>query len=408
MIRQLLASLPLVALGVMTSSASAHGETLVRIFNVGQGDGTLIYCPVADATDPDQLTQATTILVDFGSAQAPEFVAPTDAAGFPLSLDAGRGSENILKDNLMRALGRTNPTNLNYSSRPPLRGYDAPVIDHLIITHADDDHWKKLWPLVEKGFIDVRNAYVAGSASEWGEGEFTAVGFAANSYALNSLTRYRTLHRDAGFGSTIPLCGDPNGENLQFRFLMAGWENGTDANDRSVVMLMRHTDASGVSDMWFMADAMADLEAQVANTYRYDFDTTNTGRTSLGNPDEIYLRIGHHGSNTSSTRAFLRMFPKLDGAYVSASFTSKFLHPRCDPLINVSNKVAPVSPDVFNVPCWGTERDAHNRLKRKRGTGSGPDTLAPQALPLRVVSTAREPITGQQDPLDIFIYFGGS
>jgi beta-lactamase superfamily II metal-dependent hydrolase len=115
--------------------ALASAETLVRLFNVGQGDGIIIYCPVSNAHDAAQLHRTHKILIDLGSTERREslLTPAVDITGTPISAPAAR---NVLIENVKRAL--TNSSG-------------ARAVDELIITHADADHYNLLPNLLDDG-----------------------------------------------------------------------------------------------------------------------------------------------------------------------------------------------------------------------------------------------------------------
>ena len=169
------------------------------------------------------------------------------------------------------------------------------TIDVVVATHMHSDHIG--------GLIDVLERY---------EVEHIIEGF--ESYDSATFTAWRAAVRDEGsvvteavadtvisLGSSISLTVIYPNESR------AGLET-RDANSESVVVLLRHNDVS----MLFTGDAETDNEAEMVSGNRLI-------------PVDV-LKVGHHGSKTSTTEAFLSVVhPQV--ALISVGAGNRYGHP---------------------------------------------------------------------------------
>lgn len=168
-------------------------------------------------------------------------------------------------------------------TRPYLLGQGIRRLDGLFLTHFDGDHVEGYLDIAED--VDVHRAYV----SHVVEGH----------PVLEKLKEKRVPIHLIGAGDSLPL---PNGE---VRVLHPGHLNGEDENDRSFTLeftLLGNT-------FLFTGDATAEVEKEIP----------------LDRPVDV-LKLGHHGSASSSSASFLeRARPR--AAIVSAGRNNEYGHP---------------------------------------------------------------------------------
>lgn len=90
-----------------------------------------------------------------------------------------------------------------------------------------------------------------------------------------------------------------------------------DTNNNSIVIMYTHTNPNGDTKWLFMGDAEADIEAELLE--------------SNFNLDADVLKVGHHGSNTSSSQDFIEaVSPEV--ALISVGKDNKYGHPHDETL----------------------------------------------------------------------------
>lgn len=178
---------------------------------------------------------------------------------------------------------------------PLLRARRRDHIDLLVITHPHPDHYGGLGAIADA--FPIAELWDTGQAAgEAPDGELSAL-----------------LARLAARGTRVrrppSLCGAPRdlgGVRFDVLWPCPRWDPGWDPNDNSLVLRVRY----GARTLLLAGDAEAHTEAALA------------GR--LGRAD--VLKVGHHGSRTSSSAAFLdEVAPWL--AIVSAGPANRFGHP---------------------------------------------------------------------------------
>ena len=165
-------------------------------------------------------------------------------------------------------------------------------IDLVVLTHGDEDHFAGLVEVVGK--YDVGGVIQGGIASEsplyvgWEE--------AVTDRELPRLTAQKGQRVDLGESLRLDVLHPPQGYGL------------ADRNNSGAVLRLAYGEVSFL----LTADIEAEAEAELLQNY-----------SSL---DSTVLKVAHHGSNTSSTTAFLQsVSPAL--AVVSAGEDNPFGHP---------------------------------------------------------------------------------
>ncbi|HIZ17343.1 MAG TPA: MBL fold metallo-hydrolase [Firmicutes bacterium] len=183
-------------------------------------------------------------------------------------------------------------------------------IDYLIGTHPHEDHIGGLDNVIEE--FEIGKIYMPRvSVSE--------------TPTTQTYEDVLTAVKDKGLTITAPHAGDViiNGEGYTAEVLSPKREDYTDLNEYSIAIKLTY----GSEKFLFMGDAEAINEREIIDA-GYDIDTD-------------VLKLGHHGSSTSSTEAFLKKASP-DYAVISCGMGNSYGHPhdevlkRCNDLkINV-------------------------------------------------------------------------
>ena len=201
-------------------------------------------------------------------------------------LNVGQGDSTYIhykdKNFLIDTGGLLNYDLAENSLIPFLRRKRVYKLDAVFITHYDYDHYGSLESLNKK---------------------------------FNILTIY-------DYNSSFPVYSS----NLKFINLNT-LKNATDENDKSLVIYL---DVNNISFL-FMGDATTKVERNILNNYQ--------------NLKCDYIKLGHHGSDTSSSYEFLKeVSPK--EAIVSCGINNKFNHPSVKTLQNLTK---------LNIKCRRTD-----------------------------------------------------
>ncbi len=227
-------------------------------------------------------------------------------------IEAGNG-QHALIDAGGAILGGPDPG--ARSVLPLLRSLRVGTLDVVMLSHPHPDHYGGLAALLEN--VRVRELWDTGQAcAEDGAGE-----------ACKLLETARK--RGTRVLGPRELCGHPRALGpLVLRVLAPcpGFDEGFGANDNSFVMRVEH----GKRRLLFTGDVEHDAEADlVAHGVDLQADV---------------LKIGHHGSKTSTTLPFLqRVAPWL--AVISAGRGNRFGHPHPDVTARLEQQV----PEVLRV-----------------------------------------------------------
>lgn len=293
------------ALGAPPPGGAATGELAIHFLNVRQGDATLIACP-----------NGKRILVDAGTLPFPE--EPADEDGFDLVRYVRRDLMDLLDP-------------------------DDPHIDTLLISHPDQDHYNLL-PKVLRG-IRFDQMVLIGEEREYVNEDHSKPPRRHN--AARWLRRIRrdfpgkvhVLQRPAGRAihdapaepSSLFDCGDAN------VWIVAAEVQESDfptepklspRNTRSVVLKVTY----GTFDAILTGDAT--FRTEEAMMAEYDDAFLNAA----------VLKIGHHGSSTTSTSKEWADHVQPELAVASAGRYSLHEHPRRAPIARLEPHVSRADP----------------------------------------------------------------
>lgn len=178
-----------------------------------------------------------------------------------------------------------------------LKKINVSAIDNLIISHTHDDHFGGALPIAKK--FDVSNIYI---------NEFNRQSEEANSLKKQTTATIKT----ADVGEVI--------QAGEFQIKILGpLRKYEDLNDCSTMLLA----SFDKTDFLFMGDATTESEYDLVENYRNELDC------------EV-LKVGHHGSDTSSCDEFLS-YCEPDYAVISCGQENEFNHPSGSTLKKLHN-----------------------------------------------------------------------
>lgn len=206
-------------------------------------------------------------------------------------IDVGQGDSILIETpNKRTILIDGGPTESGGALLAYLKKEGVKKIDLLIATHPDFDHIGGLIPVLEK--LKVKKVIDSGKL-----------------HSTRTYRNYLHLIRKKNIQFEIAEQNDyiQIDSKLIIQILNTFDRNKKDNNEASIVLKMHHGDVSFL----FMADAEIEQEKDLMKQYDLEADI---------------LKVGHHGSNTSTSRAFVEAVqPQV--AMLTYSRTNKFGHP---------------------------------------------------------------------------------
>ncbi|HKP53054.1 MAG TPA: MBL fold metallo-hydrolase [Chloroflexia bacterium] len=233
-------------------------DLVFNFLDVGQGDGTFISCPTGKK-----------ILVDFGTVKNGSIAVP-DATKF------------------LKTQFKT-----------------SQVLDLLVVTHADHDHYNKIESLVDDLDLTVNEIWISGKISDYKVGKFnsflTARKKVVKTFPKNHLSYVKLTKPAKSFGDV----------NLYILSVNLNYPNYRDPNPYSLVLMVEYNGVRCV----LPGDATFDTENAIVKNY---------GAKNLAS---YALKMGHHGSAVTSSGPKWISAINPQALFVSAD--NRFNHPSC-------------------------------------------------------------------------------
>ena len=220
--------------------------------------------------------------------------------GMVLMLDVGQGDSTLVvyphnKLNILIDTGGYYSSDIvNNITIPTLYSYGIKELDYLVLTHGDYDHCGETLNLLKK--YKVKKVLLNSSVNT--DLENSIIDYLEdNEIAFDYLSKEVIIH---------------NG--ISMHFLNEG--NINDENDDSLVLYL----TVNKYNLLFMGDSSTKVEYKLLDEYNL--------------PIMDILKVGHHGSNTSSSIIFLeKISPKI--SLISAGLNNRYGHPHTEILENL-------------------------------------------------------------------------
>lgn len=208
-------------------------------------------------------------------------------------LDVGQGDCTIIKSNESVMMIDTSTQNHSLNIQEALKSLSIRKIDYLIITHQHDDHMGSAKDLIDNYQVD--NIIMPKLS------EINMVTTTSYENLLKSIVNNKVNAIPATVGESFWL-GDATVQ------ILSPSKQDEDLNNMSVVLKVVYGETSFI----FQGDAEKPIEKQLLNS---DFDLSAD-----------IIKLGHHGSNTSSTDKYLKAVnPKY--AIISCGADNSYGHP---------------------------------------------------------------------------------
>lgn len=233
-----------------------------------------------------------------------------------LMIDVGQGDSLLIHSNNQTMLVDTGGSFFNnqgeiYTKKlnPLLQSLGIRKIDILCLTHGDYDHLGEAYPLIEK--FPIKKVYL-------NEGSFTKEEKRIINQLQNKKIPYTTLSEKSVFSIG------------KFTFFSLNKKMETE-NDSSIVLLGK------IEKNYFllMGDASIQTEKYIMENYEL--------------PKLLFLKVGHHGSQTSSQFSFLQKTKPIY-SLISVGLNNHYGHPN----LSVVNHLKEISKEVYMTSVHGS------------------------------------------------------
>lgn len=231
-------------------------------------------------------------------------VQPLDNSDSVIFFDVGQGDSALIKSGDYAALIDTGTATSGLSIAKKLRQNGVNKLDALILTHPHDDHIGSAEFLLDE--LPVENIILSDVLARDDE----------NARCYNDIKTYaKTNNINCYYAQEGMLL---NIGNFELTVLMCD-NTAKDENDTSIIIMAEN---SG-NKFLFMGDAELSAENKlISNRVNFDCDV---------------LKVGHHGSNSSTSVSFLDVAtPKF--AVISCGKNNQYSHPHNDILKRLRNK----------------------------------------------------------------------
>lgn len=230
-------------------------------------------------------------------------------------IDVGQGDSSLIISGDGVILIDAGPGSAEQSLHDYLNDVGITRIDYAIFTHPDEDHIGGA-DMIMKDF-DVKNVIMPNCVKT------------TKTYE-NMISAIEASDADViqAVSGTEYALGD-----IKFKVLAPNSDSYDDTNNYSVVIKLSY----GNSTFMFTGDAEKDSESEILNTY------------NAAELDCDFLKVGHHGSTTSTSKAFLTaVSPSI--ASISCGEGNKYGHPHTETL----EKLKKAGVEVYRTDLLGT------------------------------------------------------
>ena len=247
-------------------------------------------------------------------------------------IDVGQGDSAVveLPDNkiLMIDAGpkKSSEALINYLENTIFEdGYDK--IDYLILTHSDEDHIGSAPDVIEKYDIEYvfrPNIYSKSEEAPTGAKKHTTNIWDETVTGFTSKTEAEKIIFCSDYVETEQniIKNEEEGYELKFYYPLEDYYG--DVNDFSPIMILSYKDI----DFMFTGDASIECEEDFLKEYQI--------QANKGDFDVEVLKVGHHGSNTSTSQEFLDAI-KPEEAVISCGEDNKYGHPHDEVVERLNN-----------------------------------------------------------------------
>lgn len=212
-----------------------------------------------------------------------------------------------------------------YRLSPVLKEQGVSIIDMVIVSHMDSDHISGIQEILEE-------------MSMW-KGKFSHLASYDGSIAVRELVLPRVQNPSETY---LALVHSAEQKQVAVRYIEAGEElyreqgllleclwpysAGESENDTSLVCFLQTEHLV----VWFMGDAGVEPEQKMLERLqRLGLDAKRMAEQTAGKL--VVLKVGHHGSKTSSGESFIR-FVSPDVAIISCGYKNRYGHPHASVL----------------------------------------------------------------------------
>ena len=228
--------------------------------------------------------------------------------------DVGQADSTLITINGYTMLIDTGNESDGYYIAEFLRAQNINKIDYLVLTHLDEDHIGGTYKIIEK--LDINIIYMPDMESK----------SEIYSKLIDTSSQYKVK-----IDKTLTASDDINYHlgNATWKILNIGSDNVNNTNDSSIVVELAYNNTKYL----FMGDA-----------------TTKVEKSREWNKVDV-LKVGHHGSKTSTSESFLE---QINPKFAIISTDGRYNHPSTEVLNRLENRNIKIYRTDQNNTIWFT------------------------------------------------------